>query len=412
MAALPRLAPAFGPASGPDLTGAVDVDGRGRRVRAVRRRRRGGSAVVVGGHAAACGRRRPGAGRRLGRGHLGRRAAGGWVNRTRPPRPPGRPLRRPPGGRAVATPRRTAAAGRGRRRPRGRRAMGRRRPGAAVSGLPPPHAHRPRPRGVRCRTPEAGHGHRRRAAGQHGCRPGGDGRRGRSRWCRDPRGGVGRGRWAVAAGGAPPMGPAYRVPSSRGARTRGRPAASGRRLAYRTIASPASSAWCSEPVSRCGTIPRPRPPSTPIATVSQPRTWSGNSRSRRAPARPATTRGPRSDQQWDVPRTGDEGRPTRVPTRVPVRVSSASCGCRHPPTAMTRPPTPSSTAGQRRPVVPGTTAGVSPAAVSALMARRPGCSGWPRCAIRPRSGPGPRWTSPCGHRPAVRAGRPACCGRW
>ena len=118
--------------------------------------------------------------------------------------------------------------------PRGRRAVGRRRPGAAVSGLPPPHAHRPRPRGLRCRAPAAADGHARRAVGQHGCRPGGDGRHGRSRRHRDPRGGVGRGRWAVAAGGAPPMGPAYRVPEPRRARPRGRPAAPGRCLAYRT----------------------------------------------------------------------------------------------------------------------------------------------------------------------------------
>ena len=118
--------------------------------------------------------------------------------------------------------------------PRGCRAVGRRRPGAAVSGLPPPHTNRPRPHGLRGRAAAAGHGHRRRAAGQHGCRPGGDGRHGRSRRHRDPRGGVGRGRWAVAAGRAPPMGPAYRVPEPRRARPRGRPAAPGRCLAYRT----------------------------------------------------------------------------------------------------------------------------------------------------------------------------------
>ena len=82
--------------------------------------------------------------------------------------------------------------------------------------------------------PAAGHGHRRRAAGQHGCRPGGDGRHGRSRRHRDPRGGVGRDRWAVAAGRAPPMGPAYRVSEPRRARPRGRPTAPGRCLAYRT----------------------------------------------------------------------------------------------------------------------------------------------------------------------------------
>ena len=156
---VPASPPPFGRPSGPGADRRGDVDGRGGRVQAVRRRRRGRSAGVVGGHAASCGRRRPGPGRRLGRGHRGRRAAVGRVSRTRPPRPPGRPLRRPPEGRAVATPRRAAAAGRGRPRPRGRRAVGRRRPGAALSGLPPPHAHRPRPPGLRCRAPAAGHGH-------------------------------------------------------------------------------------------------------------------------------------------------------------------------------------------------------------------------------------------------------------
>ena len=86
MAAHPRARPAF-PGRRPvlALTGAVTSTAAAGVSEAVRRRRRGRSAGVVGGHAAACGRRRPGPGRRLGRGHRGRRAAGGWVNRTRPP---------------------------------------------------------------------------------------------------------------------------------------------------------------------------------------------------------------------------------------------------------------------------------------------------------------------------------------